>query len=179
MANICTTEYRLQGTRILEFWNALLELEHGKPIRCRDIAHNILHIEDDIIEKCGISLRGEVIYYDMNDEIMTMVINSAWTPLDELMEVICNEYELDYLYMADERGCCGIWSNDINHEVWDWKYVIYSSYGGDEEEFSNEEDAVDWINQELRLRNLKPISHLSDLDGEDYEDYSVTEVEYD
>lgn len=177
MANNCFTSYRFYGERAEELYNDIQKVQDNHkddiPTWCKYVATDILGYTEEQIEKGSIYVRGQIFLLDACQDVCSIDTDTAWTPCGQLFRELAEKYELNVYWMADERGCCGIWSNDIDGCVWDWKYVVYDSNSGDEENFADDEQALEWINN----RSDKQYSSVTDA-MEDDNDFCITEVEY-
>lgn len=180
MANDCFTMYRLYGDKKLAQDIKRVQARHKDeyPNWCKWLATDLLGYSEEDIKQDKIYVRGQIIdiYDDITDDEIMIDTDTAWHPCTQLFDKLAHKYDLDIYWMADERGCVGIWSNDVEHVVWDWEYNVYIEETGAEEYFSSEEDALEFINDYLKDVNHHPITSISQAD--EIDEIYVTEIEY-
>lgn len=170
MANLCYTEYFFSGD-VEEIESKVTESFEDNPnLSIREMLELL-----DIEPKDDWNLRGNVIWSERSKDYWQLEIESAWSPCGEAINAICDKYDLDMIFQADERGCIGIWSNDVNHKMFNNTHVIYME-GWDEEWFESAEEALEWINANLKEDGKETIDSLSD--AYDLDEISITEIEY-
>ena len=177
MPNWCYTSYRFNGDEenLYKLNEDIDKLsEDNKTLFVVDIIDSLkLKVPD------GANLRGHIIYNDVG----MIETESAWNPCEDFINALCDKYDLTYLYFAEEPGCIGYWSNDIDNEVFDTKYIVYDCESEEEQRFggpvSDEElkkGILEWLNLGRESRCQSKFKTFEEASGDD--NVSITEVEY-
>lgn len=187
MANTCTTDYVFEGegAQILAIHSELEKIAKDKP-KCAD--YHDWHIQPNwlgyIAEKAlgmdseNISCRGEFNLGDIDncpydDNSLTLEVSSstAWSPCNELFEKLAEKYDCNLYWMAEELGCELFQSNDSDEKYFHDTIIINTPEHGSQY-FSNQEDALKAIQEEVGNDTL------TWEQAEELDDFYIYEVDY-
>jgi hypothetical protein len=129
----------------------------------------------------GISLRGDIIYMDIQDEFIRLELDTAWCPLYDAYTLIADHFGLHFVLQAEEPGA-GIF---INTDIYGWylndRYRIQLQHDMDAsgtpyEElfkrenntdfyFSSEKDLLKWLSEYgINSQNIEGLEDMLETD---------------
>lgn len=177
MANTCTTNYVLEGegAQIRALYSGLKELES-----CHDsswlgnIVEKILGLDSKKIDCRGEFGLGEISNCPYDDDSLTLDITTftAWSPCYELFEKLADKYDCNIYWIAEELGCGLFESNDSEEKYFQDTIIVDSPEHGCQY-FSNQEDALKAIQDEVDDKIT-----LTWEQAEELEDFYLYEVDY-
>lgn len=89
--------------------------------------------------------RGEITYYELNGNILTICQNTAWCEQEGVRKIIEEKFPSIKVYYREEEPGCGVYyTNDANGEYFPERYYL-DSYVDDSEYFTTIEEAADHV----------------------------------
>lgn len=167
MANLCLTKYRFAGSKTYkkELQECLFKVQNNNEreemdrYQCRFLATDILGLKDNEI---NFHVRGEF-YAEIDVEgDLLVTTSSAWVPCEELFNRLAKKFHLECMWLADETGNIGIWSNDVDHLFFNWEYYIEDE-NGCSNYFDCEADAVKFCKELLSENGIKATRNIKSL----------------
>lgn len=146
MANTCCTIYKITGIDgNNDAYNQLKEYldKNWKELWLGDMA-KFYGVD---FEELGISARGWVCYYEEDKGVITLDVDSAWAPNEQLFEEINNKLDnqLSISWKAEEPGCEIFWIHDEGGYFPENYYVDCSGFDNCEcDYFETLEEVVDY-----------------------------------
>lgn len=129
MPNICSTQYVFIGKKEnISRLAADIKMVSQNSLRNEYERCWCLYLATDLLgedaESTKMHVRGEFYMEKARGKKLLLSTSTAGEPCYKLFRRIAEKYELEHYWMAEETGGIGIWSNDAEHEVWDWEYVV-------------------------------------------------------
>ena len=181
MPNWCYTDYVIEGDKkelqtlyeTLQRLDTKTELKTTSGFGGRWLGNLVTELGGDW-EK--IYCRGSIDWYDMEDDQLKILTETAWGPMTEVFDFITEKFpSLTYYYQAEEPGCELYWSNDTEGLHF-YKYVVRLCKDGyDEcEYFETQEEAFEYISKNFNteIKSFSDVEHLNEmLEEKEKEDY--------
>lgn len=91
--------------------------------------------------------RGEITYYELDGNILTICQNTAWCEQEGVREIIEERFPSVKVYYREEEPGCGVfYTNDASGEYFPERYYL-DSYDDDSEYFTTIEEAADYVSE--------------------------------
>lgn len=78
----------------------------------------------------GLSLRGDVSYYDVTDDYIKLYVDTAWTPLYGCYQAIARHFGLNFVMRSEEPGCGLFINTDVDGRFMAERYRLCLSCDG-------------------------------------------------
>ncbi len=78
----------------------------------------------------GLSLRGDVSYYDVADDYIKLYVDTAWTPLYGCYQAIARHFCLNFVMRSEEPGCGLFINTDVDGRFMTERYRLCLSCDG-------------------------------------------------
>ncbi len=134
----------------------------------------------EILKLPGVYCRGEIILYEINNNILRIEYESAWDELPEVRAFLEAELNIDpIIFYAEETGYGIYKTNDIYHEYFKFDYQI--EYDDNIEYFNNQQQVLNFANDYFKnsgksFKTFKElITFLDDKENEDVQ-FFVNEI---
>lgn len=99
--------------------------------------------------------RGEITYYELDDNILTICQNTAWCEQGGVREIIKQTFPSIKVYYREEEPGCDVYStNDAEGRYFPERYYLDSD-GGDSAYFRTVEEAANYVS-EIIGKEVKP-----------------------
>lgn len=90
--------------------------------------------------------RGEIIYYELNDNVLTIDQSTAWCEQEGVRQIIEEKFpSIKVYYREEEQGCGVFYTNDSSGEYFPERYYL-DSYD-DSEYFRTIEEAAMYVSE--------------------------------
>ena len=181
MANNCFTDYIIEGDRkeLQSLYKALkridtkAELKKTSGFGGRWLGNLVTELGGDWQK---VYCRGTIEWYEMEDDQLKLTTDTAWVPMNEVFDFICEKFPgLSYYYQAEEPGCDLFWTND-SAGIHFCRYLVRICKDGydDEEYFDDLKKVYKYIsdNFKVKITSLDDIRTLQEeLEDKETEDY--------
>lgn len=181
MPNWCYTDYVIEGDKkelrtlyeTLQRLDTKAELKTTSGFGSRWLGNLVTELGGDW-EK--VYCRGSIDWYDMEDDQLKIMTETAWGPMTEVFDFIIEKFPgLSYYYQAEEPGCELYWTNDTSG-IHFCKYLVRLCKDGyDESEYFDELDNVfEYISDRfnMEIATIQDIQKLSEeLEERETDDY--------
>lgn len=130
MANICSNEINIMFENLDDAKTAYDKLMEWRQTDTDVLTTNIGYI----LNKSNIwnnndetppYTRGDIISIELDGEKLTLFVDSAWTPVVRVFDVMLRktfpDMKFDTLYRSEEPGCDIYYTNDSSYE---WTYIV-------------------------------------------------------
>lgn len=119
------------------------------------------------LDEKGLRCRGDIIYFDYDDGILTIDQDTAWCEQEGFRICIEEKYpNVKVFYCEEEPGCEVYYTNDVMREYFPERYVIDGS--DIREYFSNIDEVIEYLSKHYGIT----------LTGETEEDIQAAIDEY-
>ena len=199
MANICITEYVLEGEyEFLDRLHKAIEANNYHWVGDIIVAAGLMTIEqvkecpeykaadlraswyDDVIENCPTEGWAVLRIFEDSKWVRSSAMSLIMRLLDKQVEDgICKENPIQAIYFATEEPGCGIFEiHDEDGKYFDYEVSVYLCDEGKQEYFVNKEDALEWINERTNrdFKTLEEVTADDDLEICVYEFEHVYEI---
>lgn len=89
--------------------------------------------------------RGEITYYELDGNKLTVCQNTAWCEQEGVREIIEEKFPSVRVYYREEECGCGVYhTNDASGEYFPGRYYL-DSYDDDSEYFTTIEEAAEYV----------------------------------
>ena len=170
MPNWCSSAYAIEGdaNEIKSLYELMKGLENmEKPSVENGFGTTWLGCLVDALGKDwnDVSCRGEWSCLEMDGEVIRLYTETAWSPCNEVFDLVREKYPSLYYYFQAEEPGMGIYeTNDISGVYFPDRYFFDACTPEEEyisEYFENQEDAFKWIEKETG----KPIRSAKDVEA--------------
>mgnify|MGYP002524037035 CR=1 FL=1 len=146
MANLCSTIYKCVGDEkeLSELYNLIKKSCESGNISIYSILKEMGFDHDNL------GCRGDIIYYDFSDNILTIDQSTAWCEQEDFRICIESKYpDVKVFYEEEEPGCDVYYTNDMTGDYFPERFLLD---GEDVHEyFSNAKDAIDYLRDEFGI----------------------------
>lgn len=168
MANWCFTGYTITGEQaeLDSIYNLLSGLPDDSEWEGKWMGELARALDKDVE---SLQCRGALHDLTRNDDRLTFIVESAWSPLYELIDLLCSKYSsVKYYYYAEECGNDFYETNDIEGLYYPNRYkaiIELSAANIDEEGFKTLPEAAAWIasfGDKVKRHDIHPVE-IQDL----------------
>lgn len=163
MANWCTTTYKVIGDKkqLNELYSKLNNIPHNKTCEYGDFSIDDFFSSLDYNTN-GKSYRGGGCVLELNKNVLSFYITSAYRRCDEIFESINDKYRgLSVYYFELEGGMCVYETNDNTGKFFG-KYWFYDYVTSNEKFFNDEKKLLSYASRRMRTK-INSIEHLKEL----------------
>ena len=181
MPNWCTTDYVFEGDKkdLQALYDTLQRIEKKQELS-RTSSFGNLWLGNLITELGGkwedFYCRGYIYCPQLYDDHLLFSTETAWTPMNETMDYVCEKLtSLTYYYQSEEGGCDLYWTNDSAGKYFCRYMVRLCNDGYDEcEFFGTQEEAFEYISKNFNtaVKSIADVENLNErLEEKENDDY--------
>lgn len=103
-----------------------------------------------------------------DDYTLTLQTETAWSPMNEVFDFICEKFPtVSYLFSAEECGCGYYLTNDVEGERYPWRYIAEcstDSSGCAQEYFNTLDHALGWLSEMsgYEINSIEDVAKVND-----------------
>ena len=77
------------------------------------------------ITEAGLYIRGDVLYYEINENSIRLDVDAAWRPLYYCYQAVAEHFNLQFVMQSEEPGCSIFINTDIFGEFLPTRYRVF------------------------------------------------------
>ena len=165
MPNWASIEYKIVGKH-KQLENLYKRIDKLYKVHKTDLW--LVHISDNFNIKPldGMGIRGYIVYYDYSpgDDYMTIGYDGAWGEQEGFRYILEQKYKGIKIYFYEEEfGIGSYFSNDVNHEFFDNKYIVFNQ-DGEYYYTTNLDNALEMVREFTGIDNINKDNYAKILD---------------
>ena len=169
MSNWCSTSYRIVGKKeeVADLYSKIQQLQNmEEPLEPNGFGNLWLGCLVTILggDWNKIYCRGHIIDYSLDDGVLSIDTETAWSEMQEVRQFIQKVYpSLEIFYYEEEPGWVIYQTNDRDGRFFSFRYILDDLEGGDGPEYYDDTDSLLEAASEIFGKELKSMADLEDI----------------
>lgn len=181
MPNWCDTQYKIIGKKeeVQDLYSKIQRLQNmEEPLEPNGFGNLWLGCLVTILggDWNKIYCRGHIIDYSLDDSVLSIDTETAWSEMQEVRQFIQQIYpSLEILYYEEEPGWGIYQTNDHDKRFFSFRYIL-DDLEGDGPEYYNDTDSLLKAASEIFGKELKTMADLNEI-VENSDGYSLHDIQ--
>ena len=181
MPNWCDTQYKIIGKKeeVQDLYSKIQQLQNmEEPLEPNGFGNLWLGCLVTILggDWNKIYCRGHIIDYSLDDSVLSIDTETAWSEMQEVRQFIQQIYpSLEILYYEEEPGWGIYQTNDHDKRFFSFRYIL-DDLEGDKPEYYDDTDSLLKAASEIFGKELKTMAGLEDI-VEESDGYSLHDIQ--
>ena len=181
MANWAYTSYRIVGKteEVQDLYLKIQQLQDmDEPLEPSCFGNLWLGCLVTILGKNwkDIYCRGKIIYFSLNNGVLSIDTESAWSEMQEVRQLIQTIYpSFEIFYYEEEPGWCSYETNDHDKRFFSQRYIL-DDLDGEGPEYYDDIDSLLKAASEIFGKELKTMADLNEI-VENSDGYSLHDIQ--